>query len=104
MFLVLNPGKRHDCRSGAQLVKFLSLVAEFLCFPKPVRAGIAHDAPELKICPTPGQLCIKIRFCPWKKGISGLPLGSNPQDHLPVVLAPGKEAESIAGHRSYSSA
>lgn len=39
-----------------------------------------------------------------KKGISALSLGSNPQDHFPVMLAPGKEVESIAGYKSYSSA
>lgn len=103
MLLVLNPGKCHDCRSGAQLDEFPSLAAEFLCFPKPVRAGIAHDTPEFKTCPKPGQLCIKISFCPWKTEISGFSWGSNPQDHIPVMLAPGKEAESIAGHRSYGS-
>lgn len=104
MFLVLNPGKCHDCRTGAQLDQFPSLVAEFLCIPKPVRAGIAHDTPGFKICPTSGQLCIKIIFCPWKKGISGLSLAPNPQDHPRVMLAPGEEAESVAEHRSYSSA
>lgn len=103
MFLPLNPGKCHDCRGGAQLDQLPSLVAEFLCFPKPVRTGIAHGTSEFKMCPAPGQLCIKISFCPWKKGISGLSLGPNPQNHLPVMLAPGKEFESIDGHRSYSS-